>query len=170
MYVHSPVIGLTPCKKLTHSFPQIGHTEGTAGIASLIKTVLMLEKGLIAPNVNLTKLNPRALMNEARLVIPTTLTPWPSSGVRRASISSFGYGGTNAHVVVDDAASCIELLDAMGGHHDNNSQIGNAEFGEDSEIDWSALGGQTPSLGVLLDIPVLTMPDDGSCPRSYRAI
>ncbi|KAF2107008.1 phenolpthiocerol synthesis polyketide synthase ppsA [Lophiotrema nucula] len=75
----------------------IGHLEGASGIASIIKTVMVLEKGIIPPNANFEKVNPK-------IPFPTEPTPWPSSGLRRASVNSFGYGGANAHAVLDDAS------------------------------------------------------------------
>ncbi|PWY77309.1 hypothetical protein BO94DRAFT_559174 [Aspergillus sclerotioniger CBS 115572] len=81
----------------------LGHTESAAGILGLIKTVLSLECGQICPNVNLEKLNTAIRADEWRMEFPTTAVPWPKPGPRVASISSFGFGGTNAHVVVCDA-------------------------------------------------------------------
>ncbi|PYI09179.1 hypothetical protein BO78DRAFT_363301 [Aspergillus sclerotiicarbonarius CBS 121057] len=81
----------------------LGHTESAAGILGLIKTVFSLESGLICPNVNLEKLNPAIRADEWRMEFPTTAVPWPKPGPRVASISSFGFGGTNAHVVICDA-------------------------------------------------------------------
>ncbi|KAL8652640.1 MAG: hypothetical protein Q9210_002566 [Variospora velana] len=83
--------------------PNIGHLEGASGIASLIKTILVLESGLIPRNIWLERVNPRIPLDEWNIMFPTQSMPWPSCGLRRASINSFGFGGSNAHVVVDDA-------------------------------------------------------------------
>ncbi|TDD01521.1 amino acid adenylation domain-containing protein [Nonomuraea deserti] len=83
----------------------IGHAEAAAGIAGLIKVVLMLEHDRIAPHLNLSTLNPRLALPDW-LHVPTTAQEWPaSSRPRVAGVSSFGFGGTNAHVVVADAAA-----------------------------------------------------------------
>ncbi|KAJ4422361.1 Type I Iterative PKS [Gnomoniopsis sp. IMI 355080] len=82
----------------------IGHTEASAGLASVIRSVLILESGLIPPNVYLTELNPNLRLDEWKLELPTQLTPWPSeSDFRRISVCSTGYGGTNAHAIIDES-------------------------------------------------------------------
>ncbi|KAL2010558.1 hypothetical protein VTN00DRAFT_6365 [Thermoascus crustaceus] len=81
----------------------IGHLEGASGLAGVIKAVLCLEKGLIPPNLNFERPNKRIPIDRWNLKIPITLEKWSSHGVRRASVNSFGYGGTNAHVILDEA-------------------------------------------------------------------
>lgn len=81
----------------------IGHLEGAAGLAGLIKTILILEKGVIPPNIWFEKPNPAILADEWKIQFPLKSMQWPSNGLRRASVNSFGYGGSNAHVVIDDA-------------------------------------------------------------------
>lgn len=58
---------------------------------------------MIPPSIHFKKGNPKIKFDEWNIRIPTELTPWPSDGVRRVSTNSFGYGGTNAHAVIDDA-------------------------------------------------------------------
>ncbi|RYP74561.1 hypothetical protein DL769_003988 [Monosporascus sp. CRB-8-3] len=81
----------------------IGHLEGASGIAGLIKAALIVENGVIPPNLNFEKPNARIPMNDWNLRIPLECKKWPKEGLRRASVNSFGYGGTNAHVILDDA-------------------------------------------------------------------
>ncbi|KAF2279780.1 phenolpthiocerol synthesis polyketide synthase ppsA [Westerdykella ornata] len=81
----------------------IGHLEGASGVASVIKTVLALEKGIIPPNANFEKANPRIPVDEWCVKFPVVPQTWPSPGLRRASLNSFGYGGSNAHAILDDA-------------------------------------------------------------------
>ena len=82
----------------------LGHLEAAAGIAGLLKVVLSLQRGAVPPHLHLTALNPRISIEGTPLSIPTALTPWPAGAPRRcAGISSFGIGGTNAHVVVEEA-------------------------------------------------------------------
>ncbi|KAE8554287.1 hypothetical protein TMatcc_006203 [Talaromyces marneffei ATCC 18224] len=83
--------------------PNIGHVEASAGIAGVIKGVLALENGLIPPNILFNTPNPKIQFEKWRVQVPTALTPWPSDGVRRMSVNSFGAGGTNAHAVLDGA-------------------------------------------------------------------
>ena len=63
----------------------------------------MLETGLIPPNIHFTEPNPNILWDKWNVTVPTELTPWPTDGLRRISVNSFGYGGSNGHVVLDDA-------------------------------------------------------------------
>ncbi|KAL6789095.1 fatty acid synthase S-acetyltransferase [Trichoderma sp. SZMC 28012] len=81
----------------------IGHLEGSSGLAGLIKTIMVLETGNIPPNIWMEKVNPKIPAKQWKLKFPTSNTPWPCSGLRRASINSFGYGGSNSHVILDDA-------------------------------------------------------------------
>ncbi len=82
----------------------VGHLESAAGIAGLIKLVLMLRHGEIPPHLHLTERNPFIAWDSLPVEIPTTLTPWNApTGKRIAGLSSFGFSGTNAHVVVEQA-------------------------------------------------------------------
>ena len=79
-----------------------GHLEAAAGITGLIKAVLALRHGQIPPNLHFTQWNPAIDPSGTRLFVPTESVPWPASdGPRRAAVSSFGMGGTNAHVVLE---------------------------------------------------------------------
>ena len=82
----------------------IGHLEAAAGIAGLIKVVLSLQHQEIPPNLHLQTLNPHISLAGTPLSIPTACQPWPVGTERRfAGVSSFGFGGTNAHVVLAEA-------------------------------------------------------------------
>ncbi|WYZ36244.1 hypothetical protein EsH8_XI_000127 [Colletotrichum jinshuiense] len=87
----------------------IGHTEATSGLASVIKVVLAMERGKIPPTINFKTPNPKLVLEEWRIKVATELEDWPNApgGLMRASINNFGYGGSNAHVIVDhhDASS-----------------------------------------------------------------
>nr|WP_046259015.1 type I polyketide synthase [Streptomyces sp. WM6386] len=83
--------------------PAIGHLDSAAGLAGLIKTILVLRHGVIPPLVNFTRANPLLALETSPFVVPTRATPWPGSGVRRAGVHSIGMGGTNAHVIVEEA-------------------------------------------------------------------
>ena len=63
---------------------------------------------MIPPSINFNKGNPKIKFDEWNICIPTELTKWPTNGVRRISVNSFGYGGTNAHAVLDDAFHFLE--------------------------------------------------------------
>ncbi|KAJ5595529.1 uncharacterized protein N7459_001737 [Penicillium hispanicum] len=94
----------------------IGHLEGAAGIAGLIKVVHVLERGVIPPNIWFEKVNPKIPAEKWNLKFPTELTAWPQDGLRRASVNSFGYGGSNAHVVLDDAYHYLMEHHLVGIH------------------------------------------------------
>jgi myxalamid-type polyketide synthase MxaE and MxaD len=82
----------------------IGHLEPAAGIAGFIKVVLALQHEVIPANLHLQTLNPHIALDGTRFVIPTTPQPWPAGARRRyAGLSSFGWSGTNAHMVLEEA-------------------------------------------------------------------
>lgn len=81
----------------------IGHTEGTAGLAGVIKASLALQKSKIPPNLWFNRLNPAIEPFYGPLQIPTKAVAWPEiAPVRRASVNSFGFGGTNAHTILEN--------------------------------------------------------------------
>ncbi|EKG10393.1 Beta-ketoacyl synthase [Macrophomina phaseolina MS6] len=94
----------------------VGHTEGTAGLAGVIKAVLALERGIIPPVAGFERLNPKLRLEEWKLKLPLEATPWPTSGLRRASVNSFGFGGANAHVILDDARHYLQSRGLAGNH------------------------------------------------------
>ena len=80
----------------------IGHLEAAAGIAGFIKAALAVQRGQIPLNLHFSQWNPAIDPSPTRLFVPTDLVPWPAcEGPRRAAVSSFGIGGTNAHVVLE---------------------------------------------------------------------
>lgn len=82
----------------------IGHTEAASGIAGLIKVVLALQHEEIPAHLHLKKLNPHIRLEKTPFFIPTQRQPWPrGSEPRLAGVSAFGIGGTNAHVVLEEA-------------------------------------------------------------------
>ncbi|KAI1073750.1 hypothetical protein F5B20DRAFT_586947 [Whalleya microplaca] len=88
----------------------VGHSECAAGLSGLIKTVMAVESGIIPGNPTFITPNPRIDFEKSR-VRPTRRTiRWPktASGLRRASVNSFGFGGANAHVVLESTDSLIK--------------------------------------------------------------
>ncbi|MFU8872798.1 amino acid adenylation domain-containing protein [Micromonospora sp. SL4-19] len=80
----------------------IGHTDAAAGIAGLIKAVLAVDHATLPPMPHVTEPNPGIPFGDSPFYLPTDARPWPA-GPRRAGVSSFGIGGTNAHVVLEQA-------------------------------------------------------------------
>ena len=81
----------------------IGHTEGAAGIAGLIKVALALEHRAIPPSLHFETPSPEIPWSSLPLRIPTALEPWPDADRALAGVSAFGIAGTNAHVVLGGA-------------------------------------------------------------------
>ncbi|MGW2308122.1 SDR family NAD(P)-dependent oxidoreductase [Actinomadura luteofluorescens] len=82
----------------------LGHMESAAGIAGLIKTVLALHHRVIPPSAHYKEPNPHIPFDELRLAVVAEETPWPDRGrPARAGVSGFGFGGTNAHVILEEA-------------------------------------------------------------------
>lgn len=81
----------------------VGHLEGAAGLAGMIKAVLAIENKCIPPQMHFDRPNPDIKFEEWRLKVPTEILSWPDTGgkPRRASLNSFGYGGANAHAVLE---------------------------------------------------------------------
>ncbi|HZF12915.1 MAG TPA: thioester reductase domain-containing protein [Thermoanaerobaculia bacterium] len=82
----------------------LGHLDAAAGIAGLIKTVLALEHRTLPPSLHFKTPNPAIPFAETPFYVPAAARPWESDGApRRAGVNSFGIGGTNAHVVLEEA-------------------------------------------------------------------
>jgi acyl transferase domain-containing protein len=80
----------------------IGHLEGASGIIAIIKAAMMLDRQLMLPNAEFKKANPNIPMSEWNMKVLTTTRPWPSRK-KYLSVSNYGFGGTNAHVVLEKA-------------------------------------------------------------------
>ncbi|KAL8678456.1 MAG: hypothetical protein Q9186_005194 [Xanthomendoza sp. 1 TL-2023] len=82
----------------------IGHTEGTAGLAAMLKASLAIQNGILPPNLLFNQLNPSIEPFYSNLCVPTESQLWPylpAGHPRRASVNSFGFGGTNAHAILE---------------------------------------------------------------------
>ncbi|KAL9639611.1 MAG: hypothetical protein Q9204_001021 [Flavoplaca sp. TL-2023a] len=99
----------------------IGHTEVTSGLAGIIKVILAMEKCKIPPSINFKKSNEKIPLDKWKLKLVRDVEEWSvgPGGVKRASINNFGYGGTNAHVVMEDGESW------MHRHTESTSRPGN---------------------------------------------
>ena len=98
---HTPDVGFCRIGSLKAN---IGHLDAAAGVASLIKTVLALKHRAIPPLVNFRTPNPQLDIDRSPFTASSQDSSWSSDGApRRAGVSSFGIGGTNAHVVMEEA-------------------------------------------------------------------
>jgi acyl transferase domain-containing protein len=85
----------------------IGHSEAASGLSALIKGILTVERGIIPPTHGLVKPNPAIQWKDWKVTVPMVPSPFPNLPLKRVSINSFGYGGTNAHIVVESADSLL---------------------------------------------------------------
>ncbi|RSM00803.1 hypothetical protein CEP52_008889 [Fusarium oligoseptatum] len=108
----------------------IGHLEGASGLAGIVKCILILERGIIPPNTLLEKINPAIDSESYNITVPTKEVPWPSPGLRRASVNSFGFGGSNTHVILEDALHYLRERDLPGRHCTTDSD----ELGRNENI------------------------------------
>lgn len=92
----------------------IGHSEGASALASIMKVVLALENGAIPPIFDLQTRNPNIDFDGAKIEPVTEVIPWPEGRPQRASINSFGYGGANAHCIVDHVNNVLPDYVAPG--------------------------------------------------------
>ncbi|KAJ4168936.1 Hybrid PKS-NRPS synthetase luc5 [Fusarium falciforme] len=95
----------------------IGHLEGCAGLAGLIKALEAVRRGVIPPNQLFENLNPALKPFAGNLSIPTETLPWPEIAPgtpRRASVNSFGFGGTNAHAIIESFDNTPQPLPTGG--------------------------------------------------------
>jgi acyl transferase domain-containing protein len=81
----------------------LGHLEGAAGIAGLIKVVLALRHRAVPPVVHFSQLNSHIAVDGRGFPVPTRVEPWTADGPLIAGVSSFGWSGTNAHLIVEEA-------------------------------------------------------------------
>ena len=93
----------------------IGHLEAAAGVAGLIKTVLAMDREQIPPHLHFHELNPHINLDGSRVRIGAETTAWPrGEKPRLAGVSSFGFGGTNAHIIVGEAPLRTAVAEAAG--------------------------------------------------------
>ncbi|MCP4397334.1 MAG: SDR family NAD(P)-dependent oxidoreductase [bacterium] len=98
----------------------IGHLEAASGIAGVIKTVLSMQHGTIPPHLHFHTPNPLIDWERIPIEVNTELTPWArDTNPRRAGISSFGFSGTNAHVIIEETSDTCRLETPSG----NNRQL-----------------------------------------------
>lgn len=111
----------------------IGHLENVSGLATLVKVILIIERGIIPPSLYFDKLNQDIRLVRQNIEVATKNFSFPDTGPRQVSLNSFGYGGTNAHVVLDtlrDDEKPIYL-----GHQTNNTVPKDKEGFMDGKLD-----------------------------------
>lgn len=127
--------------------PSVGHTEGCAGLAGVFKSILLLEKGMLVPTYGVERVNPKLKLADWHLSLPDGVIRWPVNGLRRISVNSFGFGGANAHVILDDAYHYMRERGLTGKHNtmmlESDSDSG---LEEDTTLDATTLSNQGKKL------------------------
>lgn len=115
----------------------LGHLEAASGLAGVIKAALAVEKAVIPPNINFEKQNEKLNLEKYNVKIATqTPAKWPTDGVRRASVNSLGYGGTNAHIILENVENLSNKKAASAptgqtnGFHLNGAQTNSNHVGD----------------------------------------
>jgi acyl transferase domain-containing protein len=150
----------------------LGHLESTAGMGGVIKTVLAMEHGMIPSVVGLENVNPRIQLEEWGIKLNTDLVPWPQCDVRRASVNSFGYGGANAHVILDDAKHYMEQRGLVGNHVTVEHHESISSVSSDSGVSVGTPTSETGGFSTMQKAPfrspkllVLSSPEQGGTAR-----
>lgn len=156
----------------------LGHLEAAAGVVGLIKAALQIERRELVPLPHFTEPNPRCRWTD--LEVPTSRSAWPAGpGPATAGVSSFGFGGTNAHVVLTappaaappsrpDTQAVGPVLLPLSSHHEAGVAAGLGEVIDTWPAGWTELSGLANTAGVL------RRPGDHRCavvaadPRSLR--
>ncbi|KAK3302820.1 polyketide synthase [Chaetomium strumarium] len=139
----------------------VGHLEGASALASIVKAILILEKGVITGQALLEKLNPDIDADMYHIAVPLKDTVWPSPGLRRISVNSFGFGGSNSHAILDDALHYMQER-GLRGHHCTVS----GPLVSNADAQASTLDGEATRLPKLL---VWSAADEGGLNRMIRA-
>ncbi len=127
-----------------------GHLEPAAGVVGLIKTVLCLHHGALPPSLHAEEPNPHIDFADSRLRLVRKLEEWPD-GPRLAGVSSFGFGGSNAHVVLVGAPVPATQVTALAG---NSAVTTPGDFPPAVVLCFSGHGSQWPGMGAkMLSVP-----------------
>ncbi|KAK8037938.1 type I iterative polyketide synthase [Apiospora phragmitis] len=99
----------------------IGHSEAASGLSALIKAVLSVERGVVIPT-RLKNPSPSIKWDQWAVTVPTEPTAFRHSQIKRVSVNSFGYGGTNAHIIVEGADSLLTQMQSYRYHSAENKR------------------------------------------------
>ncbi|KAI5244506.1 polyketide synthase [Aureobasidium subglaciale] len=128
----------------------VGHLEGASGIVAVIKAAMMLEKGMLLPNANFEKPNPNIPLDQYNMKVPTSTRPWPR-GKKYVSVSNYGFGGANAHVVLGAAPKGLKTTMATVASLDEAPQDPLCKLFVLSAHDSAALQKKITDLGIFLE-------------------
>ncbi|CEN60640.1 hypothetical protein ASPCAL03076 [Aspergillus calidoustus] len=104
----------------------LGHSEAASGLTSIMKVVVAFEHGLIPPTHGVVSINPNLKLRERNMKVVQQQTKWPRT-LRRASVNSFGYGGANAHIIMESVDSYLndtaEIVEPIHNEHDDQAIV-----------------------------------------------
>ncbi|KAL2839981.1 hypothetical protein BJX68DRAFT_271844 [Aspergillus pseudodeflectus] len=104
----------------------LGHSEAASGLTSIMKVVVAFEHGLIPPTHGVVNINPNLKLRERNMKVVQQQTKWPHT-LRRASVNSFGYGGANAHIIMESVDSYLndtaEIVEPIHNEHDEQAIV-----------------------------------------------
>jgi acyl transferase domain-containing protein/non-ribosomal peptide synthetase component F/SAM-dependent methyltransferase/NAD(P)-dependent dehydrogenase (short-subunit alcohol dehydrogenase family)/acyl carrier protein len=142
----------------------IGHLEGCAGIAGVLRASLAIQNRTIPPNMHFHELNPAISPFYTHLELPTKAVPWPSvtRGPRRASVNSFGFGGTNAHAI-------LESYEPAPGHRQESGVTAFGPFLLSAQTETSLAGSVKQLMEHLEVTPEVNLADLGALLQTRRS-
>ncbi|KAF3028235.1 t1pks [Penicillium rubens] len=141
----------------------VGHTEAASGLASIIKTALAMENGVIPPSINFEKPNPKISLDDWNLKLVREVETWPAGPIRRASINNFGYGGSNAHIILEDSASWVKAIGGQNGR--TNGFADGHSNGPNANGHHSTLDPHVQESQVISKVLVLSGKDKQACEK-----
>ncbi|EFW99415.1 polyketide synthase [Grosmannia clavigera kw1407] len=107
----------------------IGHLEATSGIAAIIKAAMAMEKGFVPPSINFETGSKNIPFDKWDIKVQQQLEPWPQIAPRRASINNFGYGGSNAHVILEGWSGGVNGASKRPESSTNGDAVGRTDSG-----------------------------------------
>ncbi|KAK5996188.1 Highly reducing polyketide synthase lcsB [Cladobotryum mycophilum] len=113
---------------ITSVKPNVGHSEGAAGLTSLIKAILAIEHRQVPPNIYFNTPNPNIPFKQYNLQVPLEVQEWPQGRAERVSVNSFGVGGVNSHAIVESLGQyrkCYPDFDQGVAHFNGAKANGN---------------------------------------------
>ncbi|KAK4160402.1 putative polyketide synthase [Cladorrhinum sp. PSN259] len=146
--------------------PSVGHTEGCSGLAGIFKAIACLEHGMLVPTYGVGTVSPKLKLREWNLTLPQEPTRWPTPGQRRISVNSFGFGGANAHAILDDAYHYLTERSLVGNH--NTTVFENDLMDGDTDSGVSSAGPGTPPAPVPR-LFLLSSKDQAGIPRQAES-
>ncbi|KAI9720556.1 MAG: Type I Iterative PKS [Chrysothrix sp. TS-e1954] len=117
----------------------VGHSEPAAGLSGLLKAIMVVERGVIPGNPTFITRNPKINFESLKIQASRTTRPFPKMAFRRASLNSFGYGGSNAHVIVDEPSTLVPRSKLRSVSSYAQNATGSDIFADEQELSRSSV-------------------------------